>query len=132
MLTELYLALTLYAFAVICMIAAGIDGIRYARILRLDWPIYVESCGWLAVGLVTISGMIAAVYELSTTGLPVGYKGIGILGWLSTIIWTLFMGTVAIGKHIAVRNVKIMEAAKRESTAKLHNAAFRLKRELDA
>jgi hypothetical protein len=128
---DLTIVLAAYFTIAACIIWSGINGVRYARILRLDWPIYLESVLWTAIGVFTLISWFAAVYVISTDGLPETYKGVGYRVWIGLGLWAAFVATTSIGKHIAVRNAKRTRAEKRAEIAKMHNAMFSLRRELE-
>ena len=129
--TELYIALTLWAVGLPFLFSIGINGIRYARILRLEWPIYVESAFWLLTAILSLIRFVYSAYVvLWMQVLPPDYNGIGYLPWIGLLIGLAFVIFMAAGKYTAVRNARKQDFAARSATAEMHNAIFQLQRKI--
>ena len=103
------------------------NGIRYAHILKLAWPIYVEAAGWLGIGVMSSIGLGVAIHTLGTTGLPETYKGIAARAWTGLGVWLAFAVINGVGKYISVRNAKRMSVELRIARAETENELRRFK-----
>gem|GEM_PF-4035635 len=123
----LYIALTLWALTLPPFLSIGVNGWRYARILRLAWPIYIESAFWFVTALLSIWGLIDTIRIVSIQDAP----PIPIRAWVGFVVGVLFIDFLAVGKYVAVRNARTRTREERALFTQAHNAIFRLQSKLN-
>jgi len=123
----LYIALTLWALTLPPFLSIGVNGWRYARMLKLAWPIYIESAFWFVTALLSTWGLGDTIWELNTKGLP----PVPLRAWVGFVVGILFIDFLAIGKYVAVRNARTRTREERALVTRAHNAIFRLQSKLN-
>lgn len=109
------------------MIATGVNGIRYARLLHLRIGGYAPSVGWLFFGTLLSVAYVLQFYRIILEGIPPNAN----LN-LFSIIW-IFGGTpitaaMMVASYIGVRNARALSAERREELRKLKNEVSTLRR----
>lgn len=115
-----------------CMVAAGVNVVRWLRLMGVGgWAGYIAGGGWAFFGLFGFVRMLSVLVQLYTSGIPPTYTGLPVLTIISLSAGLAFTFFLAVSSYVALSNTRKMQTQKRAELLAAHNELWKLKGRLN-